>query len=66
MSDHVKQLLDLVENSISFDGTTVRVLDAAKFRKNVTKLVERSALASDSSAGLARFLVRAAALELGV
>ncbi|MFN8433898.1 MAG: class II fructose-bisphosphate aldolase [Anaerolineales bacterium] len=66
MSDHIKQLLDLVENSISFDGTTVRVLDATKFRKNVGKLVERSALASDSSAGLARFLVRAAALELGV
>jgi len=66
MSDQVKQLLDLVENSIAVEGTTVRVLDAAKFRKNVGKLVERSALASDSSAGWARFLVRAAALELGV
>jgi len=66
MSDQVKQLLDLVENSIAVEGTTVRVLDAAKFRKNVGKLVERSALAADSSAGWARFLVRAAALELGV
>ncbi|MFM8370555.1 MAG: class II fructose-bisphosphate aldolase [Chloroflexota bacterium] len=66
MSDQVKQLLDLVENSIAVEGTPVRVLDAAKFRQNVGKLVERSALASDSSAGWARFLVRAAALELGV
>lgn len=66
MSDHIKQLLDLVESSISFDGTTVRVLDAEKFRKNVGKLVERSALASDSTSGWSRFLVRAAALELGV
>ncbi|GAB1469989.1 class II fructose-bisphosphate aldolase [Chloroflexota bacterium] len=66
MSDPVQQLLDLVEHSLSVHGTTVRVLDAAKFRKNVGKLVERSALASDSTAGWSRFLVRAAALELGV
>lgn len=66
MSDPVKQLLDLVENSLSVEGTTVRVLNAEKFRKNVGKLVERSALASDATAGWSRFLVRAAALELGV
>lgn len=66
MSDYIKELLDLVENSLSVEGTTVRVLDAAKFRKNVVKLVERSALASDSTAGWSRYLIRAAALELGV
>ena len=66
MSDPVTQLLALVENSISFDGNKVQVLDAAKVRKNVSKVVERSALASDASAGWSRFLVRAAALELGV
>lgn len=66
MSDHIKELLDLVENSLSVEGTTVRVLDAAKFRKNVVKLVERSALAPDSTAGWSRYLIRAAALELGV
>lgn len=66
MSDHIKELLDLVENSLSVEGTNVRVLDAAKFRKNVVKLVERSALASDSTAGWSRYLIRAAALELGV
>lgn len=66
MSDQVKELLELVENSLSVEGTTVRVLDADKFRKNVGKLVERSALASGSAAGWSRFLIRSAALELGV
>lgn len=66
MTDHIKELLDLVENSISVEGAAVRVLDAAKFRKNVGALVERSALASDSSAGWSRYLIRAAALELGI
>lgn len=66
MSDTIKQLLDLVGNSLAFDGNAVRVLDAETFRKNVGKLAERSALASDSAAGWSRFLVRAAALELGV
>ena len=66
MSNQIKELLDLVENSLSVDGTTVKVTDVAKFRKNIGKLVERSALASDSSAGWSRYLIRAAALELGV
>jgi len=66
MSNQIKELLDLVENSLSVDGTTVKVTDAMKFRKNISRLVERSALASDSTAGWSRFLIRAAALELGV
>ena len=66
MSDQVKELLELVGNSLSVEGTTVRVLDADKFRKNVGKLVERSALASGSAAGWSRFLIRCTALELGV
>jgi len=66
MSDQIKELLNLVDNSLSVDGTTVKVLDAAKFGKNIGKLVERSALASDSSAGWSRYLIRAAALELGI
>ncbi len=66
MSEQVKQLLDLVGNSIALEGNRVRVLDEGKFRANVGKLVERSALASDSTAGWSRFLIRGAALELGV
>ncbi len=66
MSNELKELLALVDNSLSVDGTTVKVLNADKFRANVGKLVERSALASDSSVGWSRYLIRAAALELGV
>jgi len=67
MSDQrVKELLELVDHSLSVDGKTVKVLDEAKFRKNIGKLVERSALVSDSSSGWARYLIRAAALDLGI
>jgi fructose-bisphosphate aldolase class II len=66
MSNELKELLALVDNSLVVEGTAVKVADAAKFRANIGKLVERSALASDASAGWARYLVRAAALELGV
>lgn len=66
MSNHVNELLELLENSVSVEGTTVKVLDANTFRKNVGKLVERSALASDLSAGWSRYLIRCAGLELGV
>jgi fructose/tagatose bisphosphate aldolase len=65
MSDY-KELLSLVENSLSVEGTTVKVLDADKFKKNIGKLVERSALGTGASVGWARYLVRTAALELGV
>jgi fructose-bisphosphate aldolase class II len=66
MSNELKELLALVDNSLTVEGTVVKVADAAKFRENIGKLVERSALATDSSAGWARYLIRAAALELGV
>ncbi len=66
MSDHVKELLALVENSLSVEGSNVKVTDVEKFRKTIGRLVERSALGTDSSVGWARYLIRAAALELGV
>jgi len=66
MSNELNELLALVDNSLSVEGTTVKVLDAAKFRAHVGKLVERSALASDSTVGWSRYLIRCAALELGV
>jgi fructose-bisphosphate aldolase, class II len=66
MMNELKELLALVDNSLSVEGKTVKVVDAAKFRVNIGKLVERSALASDSTAGWSRYLVRSAALEMGV
>jgi fructose/tagatose bisphosphate aldolase len=66
MVNELKDLLALVDDSLSVDGTTVKVTDAAKFRANIGKLVEVSALESGARQGLARFLIRAGALELGV
>ncbi|MDP2777063.1 MAG: class II fructose-bisphosphate aldolase, partial [Anaerolineales bacterium] len=66
MSDQVKELLNMVDNSLSIEGANVKVLDANKYRKKIGNLVERSALASDSTAGWSRYLIRSAALELGV
>ncbi|MCC7117253.1 MAG: class II fructose-bisphosphate aldolase [Anaerolineales bacterium] len=66
MSNELKELLALVDHSLAVEGSAVKVLDADKFRANVEKLVEKSALASDSTAGWSRYLIRAAALELGV
>ncbi len=66
MSDPIKTLLELVEKSLAVEGKNVKILDVNKLRKNIGKLVERSALASDSTSGWSRYLVRAAALELGI
>jgi fructose/tagatose bisphosphate aldolase len=66
MVNELKDLLMLVDDSLMVDGATVTVTDAAKFRATIGKLVEVSALESGARQGLARFLIRAAALELGV
>ncbi|GAB4546676.1 MAG: class II fructose-bisphosphate aldolase [Anaerolineales bacterium] len=62
----MKELLELVEHSLAVKGAEVKVTDADKLRKNIGKLVERSALADNATAGWARYLIRAAALELGI
>jgi len=66
MQDQVNELLGLIDNSLSVDGMNVKVVDADKFRKNVEKLVVRSALGSDLTVGWSRYLIRCAALELGI
>jgi fructose/tagatose bisphosphate aldolase len=66
MSVELKELLSLVENSLSVEGHVVKVTDEARLRANVGRLVEVSALEGGARQGLARFLVRAAALELGI
>jgi fructose/tagatose bisphosphate aldolase len=62
----VKELIDLVDGSLQVEGTKVRVVDTEKLRETVGKLVEVSALGSGSAQGWARYLVRAAVLELGI
>ncbi|MGE5248625.1 MAG: class II fructose-bisphosphate aldolase [Bacteroidota bacterium] len=66
MVKELEELLAQIENSLSVDGAQVQVADEAKLRANIHKLVEVSALGSGDSVGWARYLVRCAALELGI
>ena len=62
----LKDLLTHIDNSATVDGSVVKVKDIAGFRTNISKLVEASALGSGGTQSWARFIVRAAALELGI
>src|SRR5512137_1687387 len=66
MVKELQELLAQVEGSLRVEGTIVTVIDEAKLRSDIGKLVEASALGSSDSAGWARYLVRAAALGLGI
>jgi hypothetical protein len=56
----------LLDNSIEISDSHVKIKDEAKFRTLTHKLAELSALGSGAMQGYARFLTRAAGLELGV
>jgi fructose/tagatose bisphosphate aldolase len=66
MTKVLEDLLEQVENSLRVEGTTVVVADEAALRSTVRRLVEVSALGSGDAVGWARYLVRSAALELGI
>lgn len=61
-----KEFQVLVEDSIEFQKDTVKVKDAKLFRTFARKLAEISALEKGPQKGFARWLVRAAALDLGI
>lgn len=65
MSD-LSELLAMVDHSLRVEGAQVHVADERRLRATVERLVEVSALGSGSRQGLARFLVRATALDLGI
>ena len=62
----IKEILDLLDNSLRVEGGMVKVGNPSIFRQHVHKLAEISALESGEKQGLARFLTRAAALDLGI
>jgi fructose/tagatose bisphosphate aldolase len=66
MAKVLNELLELVDRSLVVEGTSVKVKDAGKFKAHVGRLVEQSALGGGEAAGWARYLVRAAALEMGI
>jgi fructose/tagatose bisphosphate aldolase len=66
MADVVKEILDAVDNSLQIQQGVVKVSNPSVFREKVQKLAEISALGSGEKQGLARYLTRAAALDLGI
>lgn len=66
MKTELLELVQEVENSITADENAVEVTDVDVFQKNVWKLVHVSALEKGTKAAAARFLVRGAALDLGI
>ena len=62
----IKDILEMVDNSLEVKEGAVRVSNPAKFREKVQKLAEMSALESGERQKLARYLTRAAALDLGI
>ncbi|MBI5955034.1 MAG: class II fructose-bisphosphate aldolase [Chloroflexi bacterium] len=62
----MEQLLHLIENSLQVDGEEISVVNEAVFRANIAKLAKVSALGEREEAAQARYLIRAAALNLGI
>jgi fructose/tagatose bisphosphate aldolase len=62
----LEQILSLVDNSLRIDGNRVLVTNEAKLRAKVYDLVRVSALGEGKPQALARFLIRGAALALGI
>lgn len=66
MKTELNNLLNIVENSLETDQNSVKIKDQELLRKNIGKLVQISARNKSTEAAIARFLVRGAALELGI
>jgi fructose/tagatose bisphosphate aldolase len=60
------EFIGLVENSIEVNENNIRVTKPDVFKKNVYKLAEVSALGSGVRQGVARFVIRSAAMSMGI
>jgi fructose-bisphosphate aldolase, class II len=60
------EFVELLGNSIEISENQVKVVDADRFRKKVHLLAEISALESGVRQGVARYLIRMAAKDLGI
>jgi fructose-bisphosphate aldolase class II len=63
--NEIPQELAFINKCLQLKGSSVNITDIPEFRRNVVKLVENSALGSGKTQGWSRFLVRAAAVQLG-
>jgi fructose/tagatose bisphosphate aldolase len=62
----IDELITLVDGSIKIENGAVKVTDRERLRGTVHRLAEISALESDTRQGIARYLTRRAALDLGI
>ncbi len=66
MSSPIQDIVRSLDNSLAITQGSVHITNPARFAQVVYKLAEISALESGERQGLARFLTRAAALDLGI
>lgn len=62
----VDAIFEMLDNSLQIEKGKVKVTDASRLREKAYRLAETSALESGERQSLARYLTRAAALELGI
>mgnify|MGYP001179611992 FL=1 len=62
----MKEIVELMDGSLAISQESVRVLDAPRFQQNIHKLAEVAALAGGTKGGYARYVIRMAALDLGI
>lgn len=61
-----KELLALLDNSVTLEDGKIQILDEKKVRKNIKKLVEAAVLEHDALRYTARYLIRHIALALDI
>jgi fructose/tagatose bisphosphate aldolase len=66
MSSSIHDIVKSLDNSLTIKQGSIHVTNPARFREVVHILAEISALESGERQGLARFLTRTAALDLGI
>ncbi|MBM3152461.1 MAG: aldolase [Chloroflexi bacterium] len=66
MSIEMQELLSLAGSGLRLEGNSIKVADVAQFRAAVASLAEISALGEGKRQGWARYILRLAALELGI
>lgn len=62
----IKEILGRLENSIAISQGAVKIIDLPKLKANIHHLAEISALEEGPKQGVARYLARITALDLGI
>ena len=62
----LENLLSQIENSLAVENGVVKVKDEAKLKEYMPMLAEKAALAEQPTKAIAHFLIRGAALDLGI